>query len=145
MREAPSREAPSDLVDGGTAAGTARGGGKRESTLPLDPRSMRSSTLPIDPITKRATERRGSKIEKVEKKSVSVVTEVSDFVGISIVKFHLRKKAVTQGLYQIVISLYMLNALSFSGKITDIQGFQALASDILFAAFYLPRARASNS
>ena len=105
-------------------------GGGRGSTLPLDPTSLTNKA------------RRGSATHKMDKPIVTVVTEVSDFVAISIVKFHLRKEATTQALYQVVISLYMLNA--FSGKIANVNGFLALASDILFAAFYLgaiPRVR----
>lgn len=102
---------------------TSKHGGGRGSTLPLDPTSLTNKT------------RRGSATHKMDKPTVTVVTEVSDFVAISIVKFHLRKEATTQALYQVVISLYMLNA--FSGKIDNVNGFLALASDILFAAFYL--------
>ena len=102
----------------------------------------RGSTLPLDPTSLTNKARRGSATHKLDKPIVTVVTEVSDFVAISIVKFHLRKEATTQALYQVVISLYMLNA--FSGKIANVNGFLALASDILFAAFYLgaiPRVR----
>ena len=79
--------------------------------------------------------RRGSSAIKLEEPKVTVVTEVSDFVAIPIVKFHLRKEAVTQALYQAFISLYLRNG--FSGDVANVNGFINLAGDILFAAFYL--------
>ncbi|KAH8091619.1 hypothetical protein JL720_5931 [Aureococcus anophagefferens] len=66
------------------------------------------------------------------------VTEVPDFVAIPVVKFHLRKEAATQAAYQVVIALYVQQAFHGKiGEIQDIKGFVALASDIVFAAFYL--------
>ncbi|KAH8068204.1 hypothetical protein JL721_6933 [Aureococcus anophagefferens] len=63
---------------------------------------------------------------------------VPDFVAIPVVKFHLRKEAATQAAYQVVIALYVQQAFHGKiGEIQDIKGFVALASDIVFAAFYL--------
>ena len=90
-------------------------------------------------------QRRGSSTVKVEEPKVTVVTEVSEFVAIPIVKFHLRKEAVTQALYQVVISLYLSGGNAFSGDIANVNGFIKLAGDILFAAFYLGSAAVSNS
>mmetsp|Transcript_34332 Transcript_34332/g.103580 ORF Transcript_34332/g.103580 Transcript_34332/m.103580 type:complete len:675 (+) Transcript_34332:121-2145(+) len=84
-----------------------------------------------------APQRRGSSSVKVEEPKVTIVTEVSEFVAIPIVKFHLRKEAVTQALYQVVISLYLSGGNAFSGEIADVDGFIKLAGDVLFAAFYL--------
>ena len=88
----------------------------------------------------RGGRRRSSAVKEAPAK-LTVVTEVKEFVAIPIVKFHLRKEAATQALYQVVISLYMLDA--FSGEIADIM--LALASDIVFAASTSARAEPSPS
>ena len=82
--------------------------------------------------------RRRSSASTTEAPRVTVVTEVPDFVAIPVVKFHLRKEAATQAAYQVVIALYVQQAFHGKiGEIQDIKGFVALASDIVFAAFYL--------